>query len=127
MVTVDLWFWRADPAAPRAPDALRADLARAEVAPDPARPGGYQGFRLRGAPPAGVVAFEPITALLALDGQVGPGEPSPVVQLVASTPGVLWGTVAVARDHAAGRIAALTRAGFTVLDPRVAAVHEPPR
>ncbi len=124
---VDLWFWRTDPAAPPDGGRLRNAIGLSEVEPDPARLGGYQGFRLRGASPAGVVPFDPITALLALDGQVGPGESSPVVQLVAgeSSPGALWGTVAAAREHVPRLIAALTGAGFTVLEHAAGAVHAP--
>lgn len=126
-MTVDLWFWRPDPTAPADGGALRDAIGLSEVVPDPARPGGYQGFRLRGAPPAGLVPFDPITALLALDGQVGQGESSPLVQLVASPAGALWGTVTAAREQVPGLIGALTRAGFTALDHRAAAVHEPPQ
>lgn len=118
VVLVDLWFWRADPAGRRDADALRADLARAEVAPDPARPAGYQGFRLRGATPAGLAPFDPARLLLALD-DAG----APRLELVASDAGVVWGMAGVERARAADLVRALTAAGLTVHDVQTGALH----
>lgn len=119
---VDLWFWRADPAAARDADAVRADLARAEVAPDPARPAGYHGFRLRGRTPAGLVAFDPARLLLALDDAL---DPTSRLELVTSADGAVWGTVGVERGRAADLVRALTGVGLTVHDVQTGALHAP--
>lgn len=116
---VDLWFWRDDPAAKRDADALVAELARAEVVPDPARPAGYHGFRLRGATPTGLAPFDPAPLLLALD------DDAPRLELVVGDAGVAWGTVGVERARAQALVAALTRAGLTVHDPQTGALHPP--
>lgn len=122
MSVVDLWFWRADPTARRDADALRAELARAEVAPDPARPGGYHGFRLRGATPIGLAPFDPSRVLLALD-DAG----APRLELVACEAGVVWGMAGVERARAADLVRALTGAGLTVHDVQTGALHRPSR